>query len=118
MDFEIGFQHAVVCSPKQCYVYDLYHLNNPITVDLKFIVSFVAMSATNFALVTRTQGVLIYSYDGRNLSLIDVNCTLPSGGFSRNHISMSNDYVAFVDPQDKTVSSLIIVVDLMATLQE
>ncbi len=107
VDFEIGFNHAIVCNPKQCYVYNLNHLSSPIIVDLKLIVSFVAMSATNFAFVNRKQGVMVYSYDGRKLSMIDLKCSISSVGFSRNHISLSKDFVAVVDPQDKTVSYLI-----------
>lgn len=88
-------------------MYDVNRLNNPVVIELKNTVSFVVISATNFALVS-DRCVVTYSYDNdRSIGSLILKNT-QSGGISRHSISLSNNTIAIVDQVDRRVRQILV----------
>lgn len=107
IDFSVGFGRLIVFTATQCNICSLPDVQSPVIVDLKSPPSFAVMSATNFALVSKSSGIRVYSYDGRFLSSPRFQ-GLRADKLNKDCISVSPDSVAIIDQTDDRVSFSII----------
>ncbi|BFZ00478.1 hypothetical protein BsWGS_03517 [Bradybaena similaris] len=98
----LGFEHLVVATSTQCYIYSTKNWNTPVIFDLKeSSVSLIKQAERHFLLVDGT-GVYVFSYDGRLV------CTPKYPGMkadilNQQTIALSSDTVAIRDKADEKV---------------
>ncbi|XP_005092728.1 intraflagellar transport protein 80 homolog [Aplysia californica] len=98
----LGFNHLVVATSSQCYIYSTKNWNTPMIFDLKEgSVTLIKQAEKHFLLVDGT-GVYVFSYDGRLV------CTPRYQGMkadilNQQTIALSNDTVAIRDKTDEKV---------------
>lgn len=99
--YSLGFSKIILITDQQCYVYSLYSLNTPVIIDLSKHghVCALVQSVNHFALVDTTQGVQIYSYEGRLISS-PKSPHIRSEQLTLALISLSADMVTIRDTDD------------------
>lgn len=101
----IGFNHLVVATSSQCYVYSTKNWNTPMIFDLKEgSVTLVTQSEKHFLMVDSST-VYVYSYEGRLI------CTPRFSGMRTDilnvsTVSLSDDTIAMRDKTDEKVVHL------------
>jgi intraflagellar transport protein 80 len=93
-----AFDHLVVATATQCCLYTTHNWTTPVVFDLKDTVTLIVQAPKFFALVDNSQGVQIYTYEGRLISSPKTSGT--SEFLSAASISLSNDCVAIIDRAD------------------
>ena len=68
VEFALGYEHLVVCTASQCFIYESPNYNTPQIFDLRNPVNLIVLSQKNFAIVDTVQGIGVYNYEGRQLS--------------------------------------------------
>ncbi|KAI6222302.1 Intraflagellar transport protein 80-like protein [Aphelenchoides fujianensis] len=111
---QLGYEHLVVATTKQCYIFSSKNWNTPIILDLKEgAVSLIVLCEKYFLLVD-SGSPLVYNYDGR------LQCVLrPAGGahaaappsaqseaFTQQTVGLSNDVVVIRDRQQHNTLDL------------
>lgn len=98
--FAISYDHLVVTTPSQCYIYSTKNWNTPMIFDLKSgSVSIVMLAEKHFLLVDDI-GVQVYSYEGRMVSTPRYN-GMRADLLNTQVVSISNDTVAMRDRNDE-----------------
>ncbi|KAL5004430.1 hypothetical protein ScPMuIL_017886 [Solemya velum] len=98
----LSFGHLVVATSSQCYIYSSRNWNTPMIFDLKEgNVTLIQQAEKHFLLID-SNGVYVYSYDGRLV------CTpryqgLRADVLNSQTVSISNDTVAIRDKADEKV---------------
>jgi len=90
------YEHLIVTTAGQCYIYSTSNWNTPQIFDLKDSVSIIIQSLKYFCLVESTNGLMIYNYEGKLVS----NPKIAGAKFeflNRKRVTMSNDIVAVID---------------------
>ncbi|GMH38669.1 hypothetical protein BSKO_06553 [Bryopsis sp. KO-2023] len=92
----LGFGHLVVATTSQCYIYSVNNFNTPHIFDLKSTVHLVLQCERNFLLVDSFAGILIFTYEGRQV------CNPKFQGIrteflNQTMVSLSNDTLAVLD---------------------
>lgn len=95
----LGFDHLVVLTSSQCYVYSLQNLNTPIIFDIRAAPLFVHLCTRHFCTVDQLSGIQIISYEGRVLSSPKFQ-GFRSDFLTKEMISLSPDTVAVIDVSD------------------
>eukprot|EP00742_Colponemidia_sp_Colp-10_P003383 GILJ01003603.1.p1 GENE.GILJ01003603.1~~GILJ01003603.1.p1 ORF type:complete len:791 (-),score=83.24 GILJ01003603.1:145-2424(-) len=109
IEMSLGFGFFLVVTSAQCYVYNIQNWNTPHIFDLKDSVSFITQSERHFALVDLQTGVMIYNYEGRQLSTIKFP-GLRLEFLNKSSLSLSPDVVSILDrTQPKLVRSFDLV---------
>ena len=103
VDFNLAFNHLIICTTSQCQIFALPHLKSPRKIALKYVVTLIAMSSTNFVLANAVTGISVHSYDGRLLSTPRIEYASP-GIFSKDSISVTSGTLAVIDQVDSRVS--------------
>ncbi|KAI9202562.1 WD40-repeat-containing domain protein [Polychytrium aggregatum] len=99
----IGFQHLIVATSSQCYVYSEKNWNTPMIVDLSNngrVICIQQISNSYFLIVDNFAGIQIYSYDARFVSSPKYP-GLRAEFITRQTISLSNDVLAITDRTDQ-----------------
>ncbi|XP_032237699.1 intraflagellar transport protein 80 homolog isoform X2 [Nematostella vectensis] len=98
----LGFQHLVVATSSQCYIYSVKNFNTPMIFDLKNgNISLIVLSKRHF-LVVDDAGLQIYSYEGRLISAPKFQ-GLRTDVLNEQTVSLSNDTLAIKDRKDEKV---------------
>ncbi|KAK9510933.1 hypothetical protein O3M35_005605 [Rhynocoris fuscipes] len=102
----LAYQHLVVVTTTQCYVYSTDNFNTPIVIDLREgSVSIVLLSERHMILVERTS-INVYSYEGRLISSPRW-ASLNTASLNPSHISLGPDAIAVRDQADEKVIQLV-----------
>eukprot|EP00033_Pygsuia_biforma_P003426 GCRY01003755.1.p1 GENE.GCRY01003755.1~~GCRY01003755.1.p1 ORF type:complete len:862 (+),score=264.97 GCRY01003755.1:209-2794(+) len=64
----LAYGHLVVCTSLQCYIYSHGNWTTPSIFDLRHPVSFLVQCESCFATVDPAQGVVVWSYEGRQVA--------------------------------------------------
>ncbi|KAL3846590.1 hypothetical protein ACJMK2_017565 [Sinanodonta woodiana] len=96
----LSFNHLVVATASQCYIYSTKNWNTPMIFDLKEgNVTLVKQAEKHFLLVDGA-GVYVYSYDGRHVCSPKYQGLL-ADILNDQTVSLSNDTVALRDKADE-----------------
>mmetsp|Transcript_15398 Transcript_15398/g.39727 ORF Transcript_15398/g.39727 Transcript_15398/m.39727 type:complete len:773 (-) Transcript_15398:1613-3931(-) len=96
----MAYRHLVVVTATQALVYSTTNWHTPVIVDLKEgLVSFVKQTPTHFALVDKTHGIQIFSYEGRLINVPKVANSKPEL-FTPATVTLSDDTLAVIDQKD------------------
>lgn len=95
----LGFDHLVVATPSQCYVYSVHNWNTPHVIDMRGPARMIVQADRHFAVVSQRGGVQLYSYDGRPRSSPKYP-GLRTDLLDRHSLSVSGDSVAILDRND------------------
>ena len=103
VDIGIGFDHLIVTTTTQCYIYILTNLNTPIIFDIRAPSHFIHLSKTCFLLLDLIAGIQIYNYEGKIVSSPKFQ-GLRYEYVTKDMVALSCDSVAIVDTVDlKTI---------------
>jgi intraflagellar transport protein 80 len=103
VEFALGYDHLVVCTASQCFIYESPNYNTPQIFDLRNPVNLIVLSVKSFAIADTVQGMQIYSYEGRQLSQPRFQGLRPEF-LSSDCVSLSQDVIAILDQTDmKTI---------------
>ncbi|GMI26980.1 hypothetical protein TrCOL_g8767 [Triparma columacea] len=103
VEFALGYDHLVVCTASQCFIYESPNYNTPQIFDLRNPVNLIVLSQKNFAIVDTVQGIGVYNYEGRQLSTPRFQGLRPEF-LSADGLSLSSDVIAILDQTDfKTI---------------
>ena len=97
---EVGCGRLVVCTTTQCICYPLDRLNAPVQFDLRDPVISVVLGPRQFLLADCGQGLQVYSYEGRQISVLRLQVTLKPEIMTTDLMSLSPDTVALRNPAD------------------
>jgi intraflagellar transport protein 80 len=96
----MGYKHLVVVTATQALVYSTTNWHTPVIVDLKEgLVSFIKQTPNHFALVDKTHGIQVYSYEGRLINVPKVGNLRPEL-FTAASVALSDDTLAVIDQKD------------------
>lgn len=96
----MGYGFLVVATATQCVVYDVQRWNSPVQFDLRDAVVNIRQTEKTFSIADCTQGIQIYTYEGRLLCTIKGTVTLRPESLTANLVSLSLDTFAMRDPAD------------------
>lgn len=97
---EMGYGYLVVCTNTYCACYPVGRMSNPIQFDLRDAVVTLQLSATQFLLANCSQGIQVFSYEGRQIAVLRLQASLRPEIMTTDLISLSTDTVAVRDPAD------------------
>lgn len=96
----VGYGYLVVATSTQCIVYDVQRWSGPAQFDLRDAVVTLAQAEKTFLIADCTQGVQIFTYEGRLVCTMKVAATIRPEMLTANLISFSRDTLAIRDPAD------------------
>ncbi|KAJ3393213.1 Intraflagellar transport protein 80 [Lobulomyces angularis] len=98
----IAFNHLIVCTPSQCYIYSDKNWNTPAITDLNpgGRVVCIKQCAEYFVIVDTIVGMHVYTYEGRPVSQIKYLGLRPEY-VTQHSISISGDTLAIKDRTDE-----------------
>ncbi|CCW60819.1 unnamed protein product [Phytomonas sp. EM1] len=97
---EIGYGHIIVCAITYCACYPVDRLNAPVQFDLSDAVVTLKLAPALFLLADCSQGIQLYSYEGRMVCTLRLQLALKPEIMAADLISLSNDTVAMRNPMD------------------
>jgi len=98
--FALAFNHLVVTTPAQCYIYSTQNWNTPMIFDLKSgSVSLIMLAEKHFLLVDDSS-FQVYSYEGRLISTPRYNGMRPDL-MNEQIVTTSNDTIVIRDRNDE-----------------
>jgi intraflagellar transport protein 80 len=68
IELALGFDHLIVVTSSQCFIYTIRNLNTPTILDLRSPVTMIVLAPRNFLLLDIHAGPQLYGYDGRNVA--------------------------------------------------
>jgi len=99
VEMALGWQHLVVATTTQCFIYNITNWNTPHIFDLKATPQTIILSEAHFATLDPLNGVTIFSYEGRQVSNPRFN-GMRSENLNRQTVSLCKDCVAILDRAD------------------
>lgn len=106
VEIGLGYDHLVVTSTSQCFIYSMSNLNTPIIFDIKAPPHFIRLSCRHFLTLDQISGIQIISYEGRVLCSPRFQGLKPEY-LTRDMVSLAPDTVVIVDSVDnKTIQIL------------
>lgn len=94
----IGYGYVVVCTSTTCSCYNIKRIQSPVQFDLRDAVISIQLSAKHFLLADCQQGVQVYSYEGRQISVCKLQVALRPEMMGEDLLSISSDTVAMRNP--------------------
>ena len=95
----LGCGHLVVATATQCHIYSAPNWSTPHIVDVKAPPTVVIQAPKCFAMVDTTNGITVYSYEGRILCAPKFAGLRPEA-LSARTLSVASDALAVVDSTD------------------
>eukprot|EP00753_Platysulcus_tardus_P016304 PLAT5593.1.p1 GENE.PLAT5593.1~~PLAT5593.1.p1 ORF type:complete len:772 (-),score=389.49 PLAT5593.1:1637-3952(-) len=102
VEMSLGYDHLIVATATQFFVYNVQSWSTPIIVDLRHRVKLILQSERHFALLNTAQGIQVYSYEGRAVSNPSFPGMRPEF-LSRESVSLAPDAVAVLDHMNPKV---------------
>lgn len=99
VEMSLAYGHFVVATATQCFIYSVTNWNTPHIFDMSAAVSLIMLCEKHFLMVD-TNGVGIYSYEGRPISSPRFQ-GLRAEFLNVNTMALSNDCVAILDASDR-----------------
>lgn len=99
VELGLGFDHLVVTTTTQCFIYGLQNLNTPIIFDIRAPSHFVHLCSNHFLSLDIVSGLQVINYDGRVLCSPKFQ-GLRSEYLTKDMVALSPDTVAIVDTVD------------------
>mmetsp|Transcript_19257 Transcript_19257/g.42924 ORF Transcript_19257/g.42924 Transcript_19257/m.42924 type:complete len:770 (+) Transcript_19257:82-2391(+) len=99
VEIGLGFEHLVVTTTTQCFVYSLANLNTPIIFDIRAPPHFLHLCRRHFLSIDQISGIQIISFEGRVLSTPKFQ-GLRAEYLTRDMVSLSPDTLVVVDSVD------------------
>jgi intraflagellar transport protein 80 len=96
----MGYGYLVVATTTQCVIYDVTRWNAPVQFDLRDAVVSIQQSQRTFLIADCSQGLQIYSYEGRQVSVVKLAAAVRPESLTTSLISLSADTVALRDTAD------------------
>ena len=96
INFSLGYEHLVLTTTSQCYIYNVQNWQAPSRFDIKEPASLIFLSSKYFALVDLTNGIQIYNFEGRLMSNPKFQ-GLRVEFLNPGSLSLSTDVVAVID---------------------
>ncbi|KAH7717435.1 WD40 repeat [Aphelenchoides avenae] len=101
---QLGFNHLVVATTKQIYVFSSRNWNTPVMVDLKeSSAQLVIRLAEKFFLLIDGHRIEVRTYEGRVVSTIKLPGTAAGEAWTEKTAAIANDCVALVDRAQRNV---------------
>ncbi|KAH7708444.1 WD40 repeat [Aphelenchoides avenae] len=101
---QLGFNHLVVATTKQIYVFSSRNWNTPVMVDLKeSSAQLVIRLAEKFFLLIDGHRIEVRTYEGRVVSTIKPPGTAAGEAWTEKTAAIANDCVALVDRAQRNV---------------
>lgn len=94
----MGYGYLVVCTSTTCYCYNLHRIQSPVQFDLRDVIISLQLSSHHFLLADCQQGVQVYSYEGRQVSVCKLQVSLRPEMMAEDLLSISPDTVALRNP--------------------
>lgn len=102
----LGFDHLIVTTTNQCYVYNVSNLNTPIIFDIRAPSHFIHLCKAHFLTLDLISGLQVINYDGRVVSAPKFQGLRPEY-LTKEMVALSPDTLAVVDTSDiKTIQLL------------
>jgi intraflagellar transport protein 80 len=102
----LGFDHLVVTTTNQCYVYNISNLNTPIIFDIRAPSHFIHLCKSHFLTLDLISGIQVINYDGRVISSPKFQ-GLRSEYLTKDMVAISPDTIAVVDNTDAKIIQLM-----------
>ncbi|CAK9221469.1 unnamed protein product [Sphagnum troendelagicum] len=96
----MGYQHLVVATATQCYIYSITNWSTPHMFDIKDTVVLVKQCQCCFLLVDCFTGFQLFTYEGRHLSNPKFQ-GIHAGSVNHQNISLSSDIFAVINHEDR-----------------
>ena len=93
------FNHLIVCTTTQCYVYNVMNWTSPFVFDVKDTIYLIVQGAKYFALIDASQNFIVYNYEGKVISTPKYQ-GLRVEFLNKRHLSLSADVLALIDPSN------------------
>ncbi|EPY34821.1 hypothetical protein AGDE_07815 [Angomonas deanei] len=97
----MGYGYLVVCTTTQCVCYPMNRVGSPVQFDLKDAVITLKLAAKVFLLADCNQGIQIYTYEGRLVSVLRLQAALRPEIMASDLLAISPDTVAIRNPADQ-----------------
>lgn len=99
VEIGVGFDHLVVSTTSQCFIYSLNNLNTPTIFDIRAPCHFIHLCKSHFLTLDLLSGIQIMNYDGKVISSPKFQ-GLRVEFVNKDMIALSPDTVAVVDTVD------------------
>lgn len=92
----MGYDNLILTTPTRCYIYNVNNWSTPHIFDIKDSVNLIVQSPKYFCLVDVANGILIYNYEGKQISSIKAT-NVKYDFLNRKKLSISQDILAIID---------------------
>jgi intraflagellar transport protein 80 len=99
VEMALGYEHLVVATTTQCFIYGVSNWNTPTIFDMRGAVSLLALSARHFMTLDSLSGLQVWTYEGRPLSSPRFQNLRPEF-LSAKSVSLAPEVVAVLDRTD------------------
>jgi len=96
VNMTMGYDHLIFTTPTQCYIYNVNNWTTPQIFDIKDSVNLIVQSPKYFCLVDVVNGILIYGYEGKQISSIKAT-NIKYDFLNKKKISIAQDILALID---------------------
>lgn len=106
VEMGLGFDHLIVTTTSQCFIYNLHNLNTPIIFEIKAPPHFIHICKRHFLTLDTINGLQIISFEGKLLSAPKFTGLRPDF-LIRELVSLSPDTLAVVDSVDPKIIQIL-----------
>ena len=96
INITMGYDHLILATPTQCYIYNVANWTTPHIFDIKDSVNLIVQSPKYFCLVDVINGIFIYNYEGKQVSSIKAT-NVKFDFLNKKKLSISQDILAIID---------------------
>ena len=102
VNLSIGYGYLIVATCTTCQIFNVITWSSPISFDIKEIVVQIIQSNKNFALIDRVNGIVIYNYDGKQISTPKYTGMKPEY-LNKRCVSISAELIALIDSSNPKI---------------
>jgi len=102
VEFALGWDHLIVSTTTQCFIYSVYNWNTPHIFDIRNTVQLIVLAQSYF-LMMDSNALTIYNFEGRVISSPKFNGFMPQV-LNKSTVALCDDCVVILDRSDsKTI---------------
>jgi len=105
VEVAVGYDHLIVVTSAQCYIYTLQNLNTPIIFEMKAPPLFLHLCRRHFLCLDLVAGLTVFSFEGRALSSPRHQNFRPEF-LRKEFVALSPELLAMVDTADPRLIQL------------
>lgn len=106
VEFGVGFDMLIVCTTRQCYIYNVQNLNTPIIIDIRAPPHFIHLCRKLFLTLDAINGLQVNTFEGRVASNPKFQGMRPEY-LNREMVSISPDLMVVIDTVDSKVINIM-----------